>query len=160
MKYVINLLDKFISFYTIRIPHGCLWQAMSLVSTMGDRYIGEYFTYIKTWGNRFVHLLPRIVHDKMVLEEVPYQIVIEGIHQLCYSLKRKAQPKFPIGVGNLSINTSTHANLLGKKITTLKLEESPKRMHDLRGFSAVHFSQAHLNSHYEHQNEPDDSIYN
>ena len=32
-------------------------------------------------------------------------------------------------------------------------------MHDLRGFSTAHFSHDHLKSHYEHQNEPDDSIY-
>ena len=102
-----------------------------------------------------MHLLPRIVPDKMVLEEVAYQTMIEGIHQLCYSLKRKAWPKFSINIGHLSITTSTHANLLGKKITTLKLEEAPQRIHDPRGFSASHFSQDHLKSHYEHQNEPD-----
>ena len=64
-----------------------------------------------------------------------------------------------MSIGNLSITTSTHANLLGKKITTLKLEEAPKSMHDSRGFSTTHFSQAHFKSHYEHQNEPNDSIY-
>ena len=64
--------------------------AKSLVSTMGCWYVGEYFTYIRIWGNKSVNLLPRIVPDKMVLEEVAYQIVIEGIHQLCYSLKMKA----------------------------------------------------------------------
>ena len=95
----------------------------------------------------------------MVLEEVPYQIVIEGIRQLCYSLKRKSWPNFPISIGHFSITTSTHANLLRKKITTLKLEESSKRMHDPRGLLASHFSWDHLKSHYEHQNEPNDSIY-
>ena len=114
--------------------------AKSLVSTMGYWYIGEYFTYIIIWGSRFVHLLPRIVPDKMVLEEVAYQTMIEGIHQLCYSLKRKSWPNFPISIGHFSISTSTHANLLRKKITTLKLEESSKRMHDPRGFLATHFS--------------------
>ena len=47
-------------------------QDKSLVSTMGDWYIGEYFTYIRIWGSMPVHLLPRIVPDKMVLEEVSY----------------------------------------------------------------------------------------
>ena len=126
---------------------------------MGNCYIGEYFTYIRIWGTRSVHLLPRIVPDKMALEEVAYQTMIEGIHQLCSSLKRKAWPKFPINIGHFSMTTSTHANLLGKKITTLKLEEAPKRMHYLRGFRATHFSRDHLKIHYENQNELGDSIY-
>ena len=43
-------------------------RAMALISTMRNWYIGDYFTYIKIWGRKIVHLLPRIVPDRMVLE--------------------------------------------------------------------------------------------
>ena len=33
-------------------------RAKALISLMGDWYVGEYFSYIRIWGNNIVHLLP------------------------------------------------------------------------------------------------------
>ena len=57
------------------------------------------------------------------------------------------------------IQNSTHVATLGNKIVTLKLRESPKRMHDPMSFLTNHFTQEHMKTGYSHQKDPDDSIY-
>ena len=37
--------------------------ARELISVYGDWYVGEYFSYIRIWGNNIVHLIPIIVAD-------------------------------------------------------------------------------------------------
>ena len=46
--------------------------ARELISMLGDWYVGEYFSYISIWGSNIVHLLPRKVPDRMVLQEFSY----------------------------------------------------------------------------------------
>ena len=38
------------------------------ISMFGDWYVGEYFSYIRIWSSNIVHLLPRIVPDRMGLQ--------------------------------------------------------------------------------------------
>ena len=47
----------------------------SLIATMGDWYVGESFTYIRIYGSNVVHMLPKVVPDRMVLEEISFQTV-------------------------------------------------------------------------------------
>ena len=53
-------------------------KARELISVYGDWYVGEYFSYIRIWGSNIVYLLPRIVLDRVVLQEFSYQTVIDG----------------------------------------------------------------------------------
>ena len=126
---------------------------------MGDWYIGEYFSYIRIWGSNNVHLLPIIVPNKMVLEEISFQKIIYGVIPKLSGAKRKGLPKFPLILGTPVIQNSTHAGILGKKIITLKLGEAPRRMHDTKSFLASHFTQEHMKTSYAHQMDHDDSIY-
>ena len=40
----------------------------ALITLHGDWYVREYFSYFIIWGSNTVHLLPRIVPDRMVLQ--------------------------------------------------------------------------------------------
>ena len=71
-----------------------LEDAIHLFSTMGDWYCGDFFTYIKIWGHNSFHLCPRFVLDMMVLEEVAFKTIVEGIHDRCTNLKRKTWTRF------------------------------------------------------------------
>ena len=88
---------------------------------MGDWYVGESFTYIMVFGNNASHMLPKFVLDKLVLEEISFQTVTEGIYKKCVAPKRKVWPKFPITLGSLSIPTSTWESELSDHIVSLNL---------------------------------------
>ena len=64
--------------------------ARELISYYGDWYVGEYLSYIRVWGRNIVHLLPRIVLDRMVLQEFVYHIVIDGVFSKLTKHKKKA----------------------------------------------------------------------
>ena len=81
-----------------------------------------------------MHLLPRIVPDQMVLQEFSYQIVIDGDFCKLTKHKKKGWPKFPLNLGNLTIQNVGNACLLGKEISIMSLGEVFKRMHDPVGF--------------------------
>ena len=91
-------------------------RARARISIIGDWYVGEYFSYIRMWDSNTVHLLPRIVPDKMVLQEISYQIVIDGVFPKLASSKRKCWPKFPLNLGFLTMQNSTLATILRKSI--------------------------------------------
>ena len=82
-------------------------EAKSLIATMGDWYVGESFTYIRVYGNNAAHMLPKVVPNRLVLEEISFHIVTEGIYKKCVAPKRKVWPRFPITLGSLSVATST-----------------------------------------------------
>ena len=45
-------------------------EAKAFISTMGDWYVGELFSYTRIWGGNTVHMLPKIVPNRLVIEEV------------------------------------------------------------------------------------------
>ena len=65
--------------------------------------MGEYFSYIDIWGNNTVHLLPRILPEIMVLEEISFQKVIDGVFPKLTADKRKGWTNFPLNLGSLVI---------------------------------------------------------
>ena len=114
-------------------------EATILIATMGDWYVGESFSYIRILGGNTIHMLPKIVPDKLVLEEVSFWTVIDGVYKKLVAPKRKGWPKFPLNLGSLVIPTSTWAAVLGDQIISLKLGFSLKRKHDPKGFMNAHF---------------------
>ena len=50
----------------------------TFIAKMGDWYVGESFSYIIIWGSNTIHMLPKIVPDRFVIEEVPFQTVTDG----------------------------------------------------------------------------------
>ena len=85
-----------------------------MIALHADWYVGEYFSYIIIWGSKIVHMLLRIVLDHMVLQEMAYHIVIDGVFPKLARHKTKAWPKFPLSLDSLVLHTSTHATVLGK----------------------------------------------
>ena len=83
--------------------------------------MGESFTYIRVYGSNATHMFPKVVPDRLVLKELSFQIVTEGIYKKCAAPKRKVWPKFPITLGALSIPYSTWASELSDYIMSLKL---------------------------------------
>ena len=96
--------------------------------------MGEYFSYFRIWGSKTVHLLPRFVPDRMLLHEFAFQTVIDGAYAKLAKNKRRGWPKFPLHLDCLVIQNSTHATMLGKEITIMKLGEASKRNHDPNAF--------------------------
>ena len=87
-------------------------EARTLIATMGDWYVGESFAYIIVWGSCSAHMLPKVVHDRLVIEEISFHIV---------------WPKFPHNLGPLSIPTSTWATEISNHIISLKMGFASKR---------------------------------
>ena len=50
-------------------------EAKSLIANMGDWYVGESFTYIRVFGSNAAHMLPKVVPDRLVLEDISFQTV-------------------------------------------------------------------------------------
>ena len=88
--------------------------ATTLIATMGDWYVGESFSYIRIWGSNTIHMLPKIVPNRLVLEEVAFQTVNDGVYMRLIGPKKKAWPKFPLNLGSLVIPTLTWAAVLGE----------------------------------------------
>ena len=105
-----------------------------------------------------VHLFPRIVPYRMVLQEFSYHTAINGAFPKLVKHKRKGWPKFPLSLDSLVLKNSTHAALVGKEITTMNLGEAPIRMHDPKAYLASLFSQERAKFHYTHEDLPDNSM--
>ena len=65
-------------------------------------------------------MLPKIVPDRLVIEEVSFQSVIDGVYKKLVVPKRKGWPKFPLDIGPLVIPTSTWAAVLSDQIVYFK----------------------------------------
>ena len=89
-------------------------RSRALISVHGDWYVGEYFSYMGIWDRNTVHFLPRIVPDRMVLQEFAFQTVTNGVFPKLTKQKKKAWPKFPLSLDSLVLQNSTHAAMLGK----------------------------------------------
>ena len=50
-------------------------EAKDIIANMGDWYLGESFTYIRTYGSNSAHRLPKVIPDRLVLEEISFQTV-------------------------------------------------------------------------------------
>ena len=96
-------------------------EAKALIATMGYYYVGEYFTYIRVYGKNEAHMFPKVIPDRLVLEEISFQIVTEEIYKKCAAPKRKVWPRFPITLGSLSVPSSTWALELSDHIMSLKI---------------------------------------
>ena len=95
----------------------------------------------------------------MVLQEVSFQTIINEVYPKLAQHKRKTWPKFPLNLGSLVLQNSTHATVLGKEIASMNLGEEPKRMHDPKSYLALLFVQEHAKFQYSHEDEPNESIY-
>ena len=99
-------------------------------------------------------MLPKVVPDRLVIEEISFQIVIEGVYKKLAGPKRRVWPKFPQNLGPLSIPTSTWAAELSDHIVSLKLGFSSKRKHDPKGWVDARLRKNNFKAGYIHEEEP------
>ena len=104
-------------------------------------------------------MLPNIVPYRLVLEEVSFQTVTDGVYRKLVAPKRKGWPKFPLNLGSLVVPNSTWDTMLGDQIASLKLGFALKRRHDPKGFLDAHYKKNHIKGGYVHEEILDDSIY-
>ena len=104
-------------------------------------------------------MFPKVMLDRLVLEDISFQIVTEGIYKKCVAPKGNIWPRFPITLGSLSVPTSTWALELSDHIMSLKLGFSSKRQHDPKGIVDLHLRQNHFKIGYVHEETLDDFIY-
>ena len=121
--------------------------------------MGESFTYIMVYGSNIAHMLPKVILDRLVLEEISFQTITEGIYKKCAAPKRKVWPRFPITLGSLSIPSSTWALELSDHIMSLKLGFACKRQHDPKDIVDLHLKQNHFKASYVHEETPNGFIY-
>ena len=95
----------------------------------------------------------------MVLQEFAFQMVIDGAYPKFAKNNKKGWPRFPLSLHCLVIKNSTHATVLGKDITIMKLGEASKRMHDPKAFLVTLFAQEKTKLNYTHEDFPNDSMY-
>jgi hypothetical protein len=70
----------------------------------------EHDTYIRIYrATKAPHLLPRFVPDKLVLQEVAYQTVINGVGEFLYQDKKSIWPLLPLWIGSYSFATTKQA---------------------------------------------------
>ena len=63
----------------------------------------------------------RIVPDRMVLQEISYQTVIDGVFPNIALFKRKCWPKFHLNLGLLIVKNYTRVAVSGKTISKMSL---------------------------------------
>ena len=74
-------------------------ESRNLIATMVDWYVGESFAYIRIWGSNTTRMLPKVVPDSLVIEEISFQIVTEGVYKNLVRPKRRVWPKFLQNLG-------------------------------------------------------------
>ena len=134
-------------------------EARNFIATMGDWYVGEPFSYIIISGSNTVHMFPKIVHNRFVIEYLSFHNVTDSVYKKLVGPKRKGWPKFPLNLGSFLIPNSIWAVVLGDQIASLKLGFSIKIKHDPKGFLDAHFKKNHVKSGYVHEEVPDEFIY-
>ena len=64
-------------------------ESRAFIFTMGDQYVGELFSHIRIWGGNTIHMLPKIVPNRLVIEEVTFHTVTDGVYKKLVAPKRK-----------------------------------------------------------------------
>ena len=84
----------------------------------------------------------------MVLQDISYHTVIDGVFPKLTETKRKCWPKFPLSLGLLTMQNYTHVAILGNVIEEMNVGESLKIMHDPKSLVGNHFVQEHTKIAY------------
>ena len=74
----------------------------------------------------------------MVLQEIAFQPIIDGVFLKLEAAKRKCWYKFPLHLGFFTLKNSTQDAILGKSIEEINLGEVSKWMHDPKELLANH----------------------
>jgi hypothetical protein len=81
-------------------PTPCMTnKALEIVRKIGYWYLMDNVTYIRVYeSTKDPYILPRFINDKLVLQEIAYQIEIHGAMETLYCDKKAIWPPSPLWV--------------------------------------------------------------
>ena len=80
------------------------------LSSIGDWFGEERFTYIRFFRSIVEpHILPLYVPDKLLAQEIAYQLIVEGMSRTLKNTKKLMWPNFPFKCGAYTLNNFVHA---------------------------------------------------
>jgi hypothetical protein len=101
----------------------------------------EHGTYIRVYrATKYPHLLPWFVPNKLVLQEVAYQIVIHGVGGMLYRGKKEIWPPLPLYVGLYSFSNTKQEQEEVNTLLSFHFGEERFRRHDPKGVIKDHFN--------------------
>jgi len=132
-------------------------EAETNFKTVGSWFEEEKFTYVRLFGSLIKpHVLPLYVLDKLLDQELAYQITVEGTSKTLKDSKKHMWPKFPLQCGIFTLHDYKHAEKEIDKIQMLNLSVVPNRKYDPRQIAYNITSQAKLAKFDHEANDFDD----
>ena len=111
-----------------RFPPRLSEKAKTDISQIGDWFGEDKFTYVGVFRSIVEpHILPLYVPDKLLEQEISYQLTVEGMSRSLKNNKKLMWPTFPFHCGNYTLNNFIHAKKEVIKIRDLKLSTVPRR---------------------------------
>jgi hypothetical protein len=106
-------------------------KALAIIHKIRDQYLKEHETCIMIYGaTKAPHFLLVFVHDRLVLQEVAYQIVIHKVEATLYLDKKAIWPPMSLWVNSYSFRSSKQAQLKVDTILSFYFEEKRFWRHD------------------------------
>jgi len=94
------------------------------------------------------HLLPRLVHDKKILQEVAYKTIIHGVGGMLYRSKKAIWPPLPLYIGNYLFENTKHAQTKVDILLSYHFREERFKTHDPKNIFKENFNSMRLPYEY------------
>lgn len=129
------------------------------MSSIGDWFGEEKFTYIRVFGSILEpHILPLYVPDKLLAQEISYQLTVEGMYRTLKNSKKLMWLNFPFKCGDYILSNFVHAEKEVVKLTNLKISIILGRQYDTRKV-AYDFTTSVSISRFEHEPDMFDDLF-
>lgn len=127
-------------------PAQCMTEkAMQLISTIGDWYVTENGTYIRVFGaTKAPHLLPKLIPDKLAIQEVAYQTLLRGVGASLARDKKAPWPALPLYIGYYGLGNVKAAREEGEALASYHFGEERFRRHDPHSVTPLFNMQVHV----------------
>jgi hypothetical protein len=120
-------------------------KAMQLISTIGDWYVTENGTYIRVFGaTKAPHLLPKLIPDKLAIQEVAYQTLLRGVGASLARDKKAPWPALPLYIGYYGLGNVKAAREEGEALASYHFGEERFRRHDPHSVTPLFNMQVHV----------------
>ena len=124
-----------------------------MVKELGDWYMTPTEVYIRIAGStKPSHWLPHFVPDSLLLQEVAYQTVINGVAASLHKHKKVVWPQFPLTTQVGKIENFKQAREEVSILSSYKFQEVSFRRHDPQEKLKEHLQQVGFQWSYSHEN--------
>ena len=97
------------------------------------------------------HWLPHFIPNKLLLQEITYQTIINGVSTSFFKAKKGDLPPFPLSTKMCMIKTVKKSKDEVNVLSFFRLREIIFRRHDLEGLLKEHLKQINLTWPYSHE---------